>query len=137
VINFTNSGAGGSGSAYVSLTPNFPTKKIIPVDLSSPDVDGKLICQQQAFMASHGDVNINMDVDCNMTRCCCGGMGLVRQKIKGTGTVFLNAVSIHIAFSLSSFGLVCSRLSPPPPFFLFLAGDSRPKGPARRKALLV
>ena len=62
----------GSEEAYVSLTPNFPTSKIIPIDLSSKDVNGSLICQQGAFMASHGEVSVDCDLDCNFMRCCCG-----------------------------------------------------------------
>ena len=42
VVNFTNSGSHGD-QAYVALTPNFPTAKVVPVNLSSPDVGGKLI----------------------------------------------------------------------------------------------
>jgi len=40
-------------------------------------------------MASYGDVSIGADFDCNLVRCCCSGLGLVRQKIVGTGTAFL------------------------------------------------
>lgn len=83
-VNFTNS---GSNQGFVALTPNFPTAKVIPVNLASENVSNSLIAQQGAFMASHGDVEIGMDCDCNLTRCCCGGMGLVRQKINGGGTV--------------------------------------------------
>jgi len=47
VMNFTNSGAGAGGSvAYAALCPNFPTAKIVPVDMSSPHVNGALIAQQ-------------------------------------------------------------------------------------------
>ena len=44
VVNFTHTG--GEEEAFVALTPNFPTSKIIPVDLSSKDVNGCLITQQ-------------------------------------------------------------------------------------------
>jgi len=40
-------------------------------------------------MANYGDVTIHVSYDFNLKRCCCGGMGLIRQKLKGTGTVFL------------------------------------------------
>jgi uncharacterized protein (AIM24 family) len=46
------------------MTPNFPTSKVVPVDLSSPHVNGKLIAQKGAFMASYGDVNIGISFDC-------------------------------------------------------------------------
>jgi uncharacterized protein (AIM24 family) len=88
VVNFTNTGA-SSDTAYAALCPNFPTAKIVPVDMSSPHVNGKLIAQQGSFMASYGDVSIGISLDCNFVRCCCSGLGLVRQKLEGTGTVFL------------------------------------------------
>ena len=75
VMNFTHS---GNGKGYVGLTPNFPMAKVVPVDLSSPDVNGVLIAQQGAFMASMGEVEIGISLDCNLLRCCCAGTGLVR-----------------------------------------------------------
>lgn len=75
VMNFTHS---GSEKGYVALTPNFPMAKVVPVDLSSPSVNGVLIAQQGAFMASVGDVEIGISCDCNLLRCCCAGTGLVR-----------------------------------------------------------
>mmetsp|Transcript_38633 Transcript_38633/g.57437 ORF Transcript_38633/g.57437 Transcript_38633/m.57437 type:complete len:201 (-) Transcript_38633:82-684(-) len=89
-MNFTNSGE-YSPTAYAALTPNYPTAKIVPVDMSSPNVGGTLIAQQGAFMASYGDVTIGVSFDCNFLRCCCAGTGLVRQKLEGSGTAFLAA----------------------------------------------
>jgi uncharacterized protein (AIM24 family) len=88
VVNFTNSGSTGNHE-FVALTPNFPTAKVVPVDLSSPDVGGTLVAQQGAYMASYGDVRVGVSVDTNCMRCCCAGLGLVRQKLEGSGTVFL------------------------------------------------
>lgn len=88
-MNFTNDGT--SNKAFVALTPNFPTAKVVPVDMSSPHVNGHLIAQQGAFMASYGDVQIGISLDCNFMRCCCAGTGLVRQKLEGNGTAFLAA----------------------------------------------
>jgi len=76
VVNFTHSGE-FPGKGYVALTPNFPMAKVVPVDMSSPAVNGVLIAQQGAFMASVGDVHIGISVDCNFMRCCCAGTGLV------------------------------------------------------------
>lgn len=89
VLNFTNTGS--SKVAYAAMTPNEPMGKVIPVDLSSKDVGGVLIVQKGAYMGSYGDVNVGLSLDCNFMRCCCGGAGLIRQKITGTGTVFLGA----------------------------------------------
>ena len=86
VLNFTNT---GNEPGFAALTPNFPTSKVVPVNLSDPNVNGSLIAQQGAFMASCGNVGIKISLDCNFLRCCCGGLGMVRQKIEGDGTVFL------------------------------------------------
>lgn len=88
VVHFTNTGA-VSDPAYAALSPNFPTAKIVPIDMSSPHVNGKLIAQQGSYMASYGNVTVGISLDCNFIRCCCSGLGLVRQKLEGTGTVFL------------------------------------------------
>ena len=100
VLNFTNSGS--SGVAYAALTPNEPLGKVIPVDLSSRDVGGVLIVQQGAYMGSYGDVDVGVNFDCNFLRCCCGGAGLIRQKISGTGTVFLGATGTIVQKVLAS-----------------------------------
>ncbi len=89
VLNFTNSGS--SNVAYAAMTPNEPLGKVIPVDLSSKHVGGVLIVQQGTYMGSYGDVDVRISLDCKFMRCCCGGAGLIRQKISGTGTVFLGA----------------------------------------------
>lgn len=88
VMNFNNSGSNGE-IGYAAMTPNDPLAKVIPVDMAAPEVGGTLIAQQGAFMASYGDVHISISLDCNFCRCCCGGVGLVRQKIEGNGIVFL------------------------------------------------
>lgn len=80
VMNFTHSGGSTSNNkGYVALTPNYPMAKVVPVDLSSPSVNGVLIAQQGAFMASVGNVEIGVSLDCNLLRCCCAGTGLVRD----------------------------------------------------------
>lgn len=93
VLNLTNY---GESSGYAALTPSFPTSKVVPVNLSDPNVNGVLIAQQGAFMASFGNVGIKISLDCNCMRCCCGGLGLVRQKIEGDGTVFLAATGTMV-----------------------------------------
>jgi uncharacterized protein (AIM24 family) len=88
VMNFSNKSLDGA-AGFAALSPNFPTAKVIPVCLSCPDVNGTLIAQSGAYMASYGDVAVGSSLDCNCVRCCCSGLGLVRQKLTGTGTVFL------------------------------------------------
>jgi len=87
VLRFTNSGS--SDIQYAALTPNEPLGKVVPVDLSSPAVNGTLIAQSGAYMGALGDVSVGISLDCNFVRCCCGGAGLVRQKLTGTGIAFL------------------------------------------------
>mmetsp|Transcript_8122 Transcript_8122/g.22018 ORF Transcript_8122/g.22018 Transcript_8122/m.22018 type:complete len:260 (-) Transcript_8122:167-946(-) len=87
VLNFTNTGSGERG--FAAMTPNEPQGKVIPIDLSLPEVGGSLIAQQGSYMGSIGDVEVTINCDCNFIRCCCGGVGLVRQNLKGTGTVLL------------------------------------------------
>jgi len=88
VMNFTNS---SEKKGFVGLTPNFPMQKVVPVDLSSADVGGKLIAQQSAFMASVGKVEIGMSLDCNLKTCCCAGTVMVRQKLEGDGLALIAA----------------------------------------------
>lgn len=92
VMHFTKDSDGSP--SYCALTPNFPTSKVIPIDMKA--VGGTLICQQGAFMASSGDVHVRMSLDCNFMRCCCGGLGMVRQKLEGTGTVFLTGTGTMV-----------------------------------------
>jgi len=61
-VNFANTGGTGE-NGFIALSPNFPTGKVIPVDLSSPHVNGRLIAQQGAFMASYGDVQVGTSFD--------------------------------------------------------------------------
>lgn len=88
VMNFSNDASDGT-AGFAALSPNFPTAIVVPINLSSPHVNGTLIAQSGAYMASYGDVAVGSSLDCNCARCCCSGMGLVRQKLVGTGTVFL------------------------------------------------
>lgn len=61
-------------TGYAALTTNQPLAKVVPVDLAAPEVGGTLIVQSGAYMASYGTVEIGFDCDCNLVRCCCGGM---------------------------------------------------------------
>jgi len=94
IVNFHNhaSPSNPNQTGYAALVTNSPLAKVVPIDMNSAAVGGELIVQKGAYMASYGDVQITYSFDCNFIRCCCGGMGLVRQKIKGTGTAFLGAV---------------------------------------------
>jgi uncharacterized protein (AIM24 family) len=73
---------------FVALTPSFPAK-VIPVDLNT--VGKKLVAKGGAYMSHVGDVSLEANWDCCPTTCLYGGMGVARQGITGTGTVFLEA----------------------------------------------
>jgi len=98
VVNYVNNGS--KKKSYVALTPNFPTSKVVPINMSN--VGGALITQQGAYMASSGDVSVGVSFDCNFVRCCCGGLGLVRQKLTGTGTAFLAATGTIVTKTLQA-----------------------------------
>ena len=71
-LTFRNATADSTG--YAGLVTNDPLAKVVPVELSSAAVGGSLIVQGGAYMAHYGQVRIGMDCDCNIVRCCCGGM---------------------------------------------------------------
>lgn len=74
----------------IGLTPNVPSAKVIPVDLSDPLVNGVLRCKRDAWMASLGDTEITYDTDFRLMTCLFGGLGISRQKLVGPkATVFL------------------------------------------------
>ncbi len=75
---------------FVGLTPNFPSK-VIPVELKSESVGGKLVCLAGSYMAHYGEVEIETELQCNPFKACCGGAGFVQQSLVGDGTVFLNS----------------------------------------------
>jgi hypothetical protein len=85
ILNFTNNDSGNDGNdgkaKYAALVPNDPLAKVVPIDMSSKEVSGILIVQQGAYMASYGDVRIGYSCDCNIIRCCCGGMVRLRYLI--------------------------------------------------------
>ncbi|KAH8071830.1 hypothetical protein JL720_11332 [Aureococcus anophagefferens] len=74
---------------YLGLTPVNPAK-VIPLELGGRSFLGK----DGAYFASIGDVTVGYDCDCNPATCCCGGQGLVRQKISGNGMAFLGAMGV-------------------------------------------
>lgn len=52
-----------------------------------------LIAQSGAYFAELGQVDVGCDLDCELSTCCCAGLGCCRQKITGTNdsVVFLAA----------------------------------------------
>jgi len=93
---------------YAALTTNQPLAKVIPVDLASPEVGNTLIVQQGTYMASYGEVNIGFDCDCNLFRCCCGGMvsGVAWCGVAWCGVAWLQSKEIIHSERLPSFEFV-------------------------------
>lgn len=84
-VEFTNN---GNGDGFIALTPDFPAK-VLPIDLTA--MGGSYVCKKGAYFSHIGDVSVTIDCDCNPATCCFGGMGMIRQKIEGDGTIFLSA----------------------------------------------
>lgn len=84
---------------FVSLTPSFPAK-VIPVDLTT--VGQSLIARGGAYMSHVGDVRLAATWDCCPTTCLYGGLGVARQGITGTGTVFLEAGGVVLTKVLAA-----------------------------------
>jgi len=76
-----------SNGGFVGLSPNFPSK-VVAEHLTG---DKHWVVKKSGFMASLGDVNVDLDLDCCSATCCCGHMGYARQGIHGDGTMFVNA----------------------------------------------
>lgn len=53
------------------------------------DFSNELICAKTSFFSCTKDINISIDMDKSITTGFFGGLGILRQKITGTGTVFL------------------------------------------------
>ena len=97
VLNFENH---SSETGVASLVSNVPLAKVVPIELNSPSVGGSLIVQSGAYMASYGDVQVGFDCDCNLTRCCCGGMVSTNEKRSGAEQDFLYCIIFYIVLLL-------------------------------------
>lgn len=94
-VVFTNK---GTNEGFLALTPNYPAK-VVPQNLTN--MNGKLIVKSGSYMGAIGKVDLSADADCNCCSCCCGGMGFIRQAVKGDGTVFLTAGGTVVQKSLA------------------------------------
>lgn len=87
------SGEGMTLVKFVNTTNS--TKKIVlssnavicPIKID--DFSNEIICAKTSFFASTKDIKISVDVDKSILTGLFGGLGIMRQKITGTGTVFL------------------------------------------------
>jgi uncharacterized protein (AIM24 family) len=86
----------GEGMTLVKfINKTNTTKKIVlssnaviyPIKID--DYNNELICAKISFFSSTKNINISIDVDKSILTGLFGGLGILRQKITGTGTVFL------------------------------------------------
>jgi uncharacterized protein (TIGR00266 family) len=82
---FTNNGIDKEKVSFASPYPG----KIIPIDLSQ--VDGKLICQKDAFLCAAKGVSIGIDFRKKLSTGFFGGEGFILQKLEGDGLCFIHA----------------------------------------------
>jgi len=85
MTSFTNY---GDDAAKVSFASPYPGK-IIPLDLSR--LDGKIICQKDAFLCAAKGTTIGIEFSKRLGRGFFGGEGFIMQKILGDGLAFLHA----------------------------------------------
>ncbi|MGD7044414.1 TIGR00266 family protein [Jeotgalibacillus proteolyticus] len=85
MTTFTNE---GSGKKHVSFASPYPGK-IVPMDLS--ELNGKLICQKDAFLASAKGVSLGIEFQRKLGTGFFGGEGFIMQKLEGDGMAFIHA----------------------------------------------
>ncbi|SER05498.1 TIGR00266 family protein [Piscibacillus halophilus] len=82
---FTNSDTGKKRVSFASPYPG----KIVPMDLS--ELDGKIICQKDAFLAAAKGVSVGIDFQKKIGAGFFGGEGFIMQKLEGDGMAFVHA----------------------------------------------
>ncbi len=82
---FTNTGHGKKQVSFASPYPG----KIIALDLSA--LDGKVICQKDAFLCAAKGVSIGIDFKRKLGTGLFGGEGFIMQKLEGDGYAFVHA----------------------------------------------
>ena len=85
LTHFTNE---SNTEQHVAFAGPYPGQ-IVPVDLS--DVDGDLLCQQDAFLCAARGTEISIAFTKKLGAGFFGGEGFVLQKLSGDGRVFLHA----------------------------------------------
>lgn len=86
-LKYTNS---GGEVAFIGLTPNFPAK-VVPLPVPAGQ---SIHCKMGGWMGNIDTIDIDFSLDCNPATACCGGLGCIRQQLKGGdtgGTAFLAA----------------------------------------------
>ncbi|MFZ3579119.1 TIGR00266 family protein [Virgibacillus sp. DJP39] len=85
MTTFTNEGTKKKHASFAAPYPG----KIIPMDLS--EINGKLICQKDAFLAAAKGVSIGIEFQRKIGTGFFGGEGFIMQKLEGDGMAFVHA----------------------------------------------
>ncbi|MEP6584854.1 MAG: TIGR00266 family protein [Ginsengibacter sp.] len=78
----------GSGKKQVSFASPYPGK-IIALDLK--ELNGKVICQKDAFLCAAKGVSIGIDFQRRLGTGIFGGEGFIMEKLEGDGFAFMHA----------------------------------------------
>ncbi len=89
----------GVGKKKVSFASPYPGK-IIPLDLKG--LDGKIICQKDAFLCAAKGVSVGIEFSKKLGRGFFGGEGFIMQKLEGDGMAFLHAGGTIVERELQS-----------------------------------
>jgi uncharacterized protein (TIGR00266 family) len=82
---FSNSSLGKKKVAFAAPYPG----KIVPIDLS--EVEGKFICQKDAFLCAAKGVSVGIEFSKKLGRGLFGGEGFIMEKLEGDGMAFVHA----------------------------------------------
>lgn len=88
----------GQGKKKVSFAAPY-SGKIIPLDLC--DLNGKVICQKDAFLCAAKGVAVGIEFQRKMGTGLFGGEGFIMQKLEGDGMAFVHAGGMVIRRELS------------------------------------
>ncbi|MBO9610904.1 MAG: TIGR00266 family protein [Paenibacillaceae bacterium] len=83
----------GRGKELVSFASPYPGK-IVPLDLS--ELDGKIICQKDAFLCAAKGVSVGIAFQRKLGTGFFGGEGFIMQKIEGDGLAFVHAGGVIV-----------------------------------------
>lgn len=89
ITTFTND---GQGKKHVSFAAPYPGK-IIPMDLQK--LNGKLICQKDAFLAAANGVTIGIEFQRKLGTGFFGGEGLFFATLQGPGSVWIQSMPFN------------------------------------------
>jgi len=94
---FQNNYIANRDNLKVSFSTNLPGA-IVPI----PIIDGQsVIIQKQAYLASHGNIEMSLFFNRKFGAGLFGGEGFILQKVKGNGTLFLEVDGSSAQYELA------------------------------------